>query len=350
MSTSAPFRLGFLLLPGFSMMDFAFALEPLRMANLLRERTLYRWYVCVAEEAPAVAGIGQGLAPDCTLSEAGPLDALLVCGGEGMVAEMGAATLQRLRELGRDGVVLGAIGGGVGMLAAAGLLEGYRAAVHWRMADALRARFPGLAVATELFVCDRDRLTCCGGTAALDMSLDLIGRQHGAALMQAISEAFVCEHLRGPNVPQPVPLHRHLGIRQPELLNAVALMQANLAEPLNLEEIARRLGVSLRKLERLFRRHLQSNPSRYYLELRLQQARKLLLQSTLPIAEVARACGFISAAHFSTAYQRQFGRRPVYERRLQAETRLPAIPPAMVAPHRAPERAYRNSVAAGGWR
>ena len=182
----------------------------------------------------------------------------------------------------------------------------------------LREEFPEVIVSPELFEIDRDRYTSSGGTAPLDMMLNLIHRQHGSHLAVAISEEFICERIRGRNDRQRVPLRLHLGTSQPKLVEAVSLMEANLEEPMNLDEIARHVRLSRRQLERLFQKHLHCVPTRYYLELRLARARQLLLQTPMTIVDVAFACGFVSAPHFSKCYRDYFGFPPRDERRMRA--------------------------------
>ncbi len=147
------------------------------------------------------------------------------------------------------------------------------------------------------------------------MMLNIVTRQHGGELAVAISEEFICERIRGRNDRQRVPLRLHLGTSQPKLMEAVALMEANLEEPMSLDELARHVQLSRRQLERLFQKHLNCVPTRYYLELRLARARQLLLQTSMSIVDVAFACGFVSAPHFSKCYRDFYGIPPRDERR-----------------------------------
>jgi transcriptional regulator GlxA family with amidase domain len=208
------------------------------------------------------------------------------------------------------------------LLARAGLLDGYRCTIHWENMASMREEFPGIIVSQELFEIDRDRYTCSGGTAPLDMMLNIISRHHGAQLAVAISEEFICERIRGRNDRQRIPLRLHLGTSQPKLMEAVALMEANLEEPMSLDELAQHVGLSRRQLERLFQKHLSCVPTRYYLELRLAKARQLLLQTSMSIVDVAFASGFVSAPHFSKCYRDFYGIPPRDERR----QRRPAEP------------------------
>jgi transcriptional regulator GlxA family with amidase domain len=177
-------------------------------------------------------------------------------------------------------------------------------------------------VTSELFEVDRNRFTCSGGTAALDMMLNMIALQHGQALATAVSEQIIHERIRDRHDHQRMALTARLGIRHPKLIAVVKTMEQNLEEPLDRAELARAAGLSSRQLERLFRKYLSRSPARYYLELRLNRARLLLLQTNLSVIDVALACGFVSASHFSKAYRDFFGKTPRKERA------VPFNPPA----------------------
>ena len=338
-------HIGFLLVPDYSMIAFASAVEPLRMANRLSGRELYRWSLFTVDGKPVVASNSIELPAQCAMPAARDCDLLLVCAGERVGDFAERLLLFCLRRLAREKIPLGAICTGSYLLAKAGLLDGYRSTIHWENMASLREEFPEVIVSPELFEIDRDRYTCSGGTAPLDMMLNLIHRQHGGHLAIAISEEFICERIRGRNDRQRVPLRLHLGTSQPKLVEAVSLMEANLEEPMSLDEIARHVQLSRRQLERLFQKHLHCVPTRYYLELRLTRARQLLLQTPMTIVDVAFACGFVSAPHFSKCYRDYFGIPPRDERRMrggpeprqEAERKVLALRPAFTAS--APPRA-----------
>ncbi len=202
-------------------------------------------------------------------------------------------------------------------LARAGLLDGYDCSVHWECLAAMQEAFPRVAMSTRLFSIDRNRFTSSGGTAPMDMMLHLIGREHGRELSAAISEMFIYERIRNEQDHQRVPLKHMLGTNQPKLQEIVALMEANLEEPIDLDELAVYVNVSRRQLERLFQKYLHCSPSRYYLKLRLIRARQLLKQTSMSIIEVASVCGFVSTPHFSKCYREYFGIPPRDERQGQ---------------------------------
>ena len=310
-------HIGFVLVPDFSFIAFASAIEALRMANRMSGRELYRWSLFSVDGHPVRASNAIELPTERAIPAARGCDLVLVCAGERVGDFAERLLLLCLRRLGREKIPLGAICTGSYLLARAGLLDGYRATIHWENMASLREEFPEVIVSPELFEIDRDRCTCSGGTAPLDMMLNLIHRQHGAPLAVSISEEFICERIRGRNDRQRVPLRLHLGTSQPKLMEAVSLMEANLEEPMSLDEIARHVRLSRRQLERLFQKHLHCVPTRYYLELRLARARQLLLQTPMTVVDVAFACGFVSAPHFSKCYRDYYGMPPRDERRMR---------------------------------
>ncbi len=312
----APAHFGFLMVPEYTIVTLTNAIAVLRMANRLREQPLYRWSCLTLSGEPVASSDGLRLIPDGAATEPLPLDILFVCGGYRPQAHCDRALLATLRGFAKRRVPVGALCTGTYILAAAGLLDGYRCAIHWENAEGLRNDFPKVQVSSGLFVVDRDRYTCSGGIASIDLMLNLVAAAHGPELTQEISAQFVLERVRTERDAQRPPLHYLIGAgQQPRLTDAVALMEANIEEPLTLAELAEYVGVSRRQLERLFQEHLHCTPSHYYHDLRLHRGRLLLLQTGAPIAEVADRCGFSTAAGFSRAYVERYGRRPRDERR-----------------------------------
>ena len=311
-----PREIVFALVPDYTFIAFSSAVEPLRMANRMSGERLYRWRIVSVDGKPAVCSNGLSVQVDGDLESVGSADLVIVCSGEHVRRHAGKPYLAWLRRLAQRRIPLGAICTGAYLLARADLLGGYRCTIHWEDLASLREEFPGVTITSELFEIDRDRYTCSGGIAPLDMMLNLIGGEHGSPLAVAISEEFICERIRGRNDQQRIPLKHRLGTSQPKLVEAIFLMEANLEEPMRLDELSRHVGLSRRQLERLFRRHVHCVPTRYYLELRLARARQLLLQTAKPIVDVAFACGFVSAPHFSKCYRDRYGVPPREERRL----------------------------------
>jgi transcriptional regulator GlxA family with amidase domain len=308
--TRLPLPVAFLLVPQFSMMSFASAVEPLRSANRMSGRTLYSWQILSPDGAPVSASNGIAIVPAGGIADAARSAMLVVCAGTGGHRFADAAVFGWLRRLDRQGLVIGGVSLGSYLLARAGLLAGCRCTVHWENLAAFAEEFPDLEVTNELFEIDRNRFTCSGGIAALDLMLDLIARQHGGELAKAVSEQFIQERIRDRHDCQRMALPARLGIRHPKLLAVIRRMEESIDEPLSQAKLAEAVGLSSRQLERLFRRYLDRTPTRYYLELRLARARLLLLQTDLSVLEVALACGFVSASHFAKCYREVYGRTP----------------------------------------
>jgi transcriptional regulator GlxA family with amidase domain len=304
---------GFLPLDQFSMIAFSNAVEVLRMANYLERAPLYRWSVLSAAGRPVAASNGLSL-PAAAPDHGDRPDIVFVCGGEALPQGHEDATLALLRALAADGVALGSLCTGGHALAAAGLLDGYRCASHWETLPALADAYPAVRFSYDLFVIDRDRYSCGGGIAPLDMMLDIIAPRVGAATIAGIADQFTHEHVRGHSEPQQVPLAQRLADARPALMEVAQLMEANLEEPLGLEELARLTQRSPRQLQRMFRQQLDTTPAQYYLALRLDKGRGLLRQSGLSLQAIAAACGFQSLVHFKRAYRERFQSAPSAER------------------------------------
>lgn len=314
-----PIRYGFLLLPRYSMIAFSSAIEVLRMANRLSGENLYEWPVYTLSGEPVAASNNMELKPDAPVSEARDLEVLFVCAGTRVSAMWSEELHKCLHALDKRKMSLGGLCTGTYLLAKAGLLDGYRCTIHWENIASLRETSPETVVTEELFEIDRNRYTASGGSAPLDMMLLLVKKRHGTKLAVSISEQFMCDRMRGEYDKQRVPLKLLIGSDQPKLTEAVELMESNLEELINLDDLASLVGVSRRQLERLFKKYLGCVPRRYYLDLRLKKARQLLLQTAGSISEIAIACGFVSASHFSKSYREMFGMSPREERQLQRQ-------------------------------
>lgn len=308
----------FLVVPNFTLMAYSSAVEPLRMANKLSGRELYKWNTITLNGLPTPSSSGVAIPGDFSAGDDLPEGALLVCGGVEIHRSNTSELQAWLKKAAKKFSPLGALCTGSFLLAESQLLDGYRCTIHWEHIATLRETHPNLVVSQELFEVDRDRYTCAGGVASMDMMLHLIRRQQGSELSAAISEQLICDRIRDKNDRQRIPLRHRLGTGQPKLLEAVSLMEANIEEPMALDELSRHIGLSRRQLERLFKTYLDCVPTRYYLQLRLERARQLLLQTSMPVVDIALACGFISAPHFSKCYRLIFGIPPREDRRRAA--------------------------------
>jgi transcriptional regulator GlxA family with amidase domain len=309
-----PQKIGFLLLNEFSLLAFASAIEPLRAANRQSNKQLFNWVISSASGAPAVASNGVEVRVDGNAAALQDCKMVFVCSGVNVRDNTDKNILNLIRRLDRNGAVIGAICTGTYVMAAAGLLDGRRCTIHWENIDGLSEEFPELDITNDLFEVDGTRVTCSGGTASLDMMLNLITQAHGAALATEVSDQFIHDRIREPTDRQRMELRSRLGVSHPKLLAVVKTMEDNLEEPLAQTDIARMTNLSTRQLERLFRKYLNTTPTRYYLNLRLARARHLLRQTSMSILSVALACGFVSASHFSKCYRECYGCTPRAER------------------------------------
>jgi AraC family transcriptional regulator, glycine betaine-responsive activator len=311
-------QLLFFLVPDFTMIAFTNAVEPLRLANREAGRRLYAWRLVSKDGAPVTASNGisvnvDAAMRDCEAAPGAPATVVL-CGGIGTERYNDRDVFAWLRRHDRHGAEIGALCTGAHALARSGLLDGHRCTIHWENMPGLAEAFPEIEVTGDLFEIDRKRFTCSGGAAAFDLMLHRIGLRHGGALAARISELCILDRIRRHDDRQRMPLPVRLGVHHPKLIRAVEIMEASIEEPLRQEALARRIGLSRRQLERLFRRHLGRTPAQFYLETRLERARHLIHQTDLPIMSVACATGFVSASHFSTCYRQMFGRTPRTER------------------------------------
>ena len=314
-------RLGFVLLPRFSLLALAGALDALAAANELLGDAVYAPHLITLDGQPARAACGIAVAATHALSAMPALDAVFVVADRPLpeAARDGHVPLHAaLRERAAAGATLGGIGTGAAVLAQAGLLNGHRATLHWPHVQPLAEAHADVVVSGRLYEIDRGRLSCAGATASLDLFIAWLGQRHGELRAQELVAHFGLERLRGRDEAQRAPVAARLGHGAPKLTEAVALMEANLGEPLPTDDIARLVGVSRRQLERLFKQHLDELPSRYYARLRLTRACRLLQQTSQSILQIGLSCGFASGSHFSNAYRTHFGHTPRDERSQRA--------------------------------
>lgn len=311
----------FFVVPDFSMLAFATAIEPLRLANRMAGYETYRWRLSSYDGNPVSASNGVTVDVNTSLEQERKLlsgkdrpSMVFVCAGTNVEKFENKSVYAWLREEHNRGVAVGGLCTGAHILAKAGLLSGKRCAIHWENLPGFAEQFPKAEVYADLFEADGNIYTCAGGTAALDMMLSLIGEDHDEGMINAICEQALTDRVRSHHDRQRLPLRARLGVQNTKILSIIEVMEANLTEPLSLPEIADFAGLSRRQIERLFRQHMGRSPARYYLEIRLDRARHLLVQSSLPIVEVAIACGFVSASHFSKCYRELYARSPQQER------------------------------------
>lgn len=316
---AAPRRYVFLLLDRFTMISFASAIEPLRLANRVAGQQIYSWHL-VGEQPPDVScSNGVRIGVDSGLIDCHRDDTILVCGGVDVAKTATRGVLGWLRREARRGVRIGALCTGAWVLADAGLLDGKRATIHWENQDGFAEKFPDTQLIRTVFVEDGNRLTASGGTAAIDLILRQISRDHGPGLAAQVADQMIHTSIRTEGDFQRLSIPTRIGVRHPRLAAIVARMEANLEDPISPARLALESGMSSRQLERLFSRYLGRSPKRYYMDVRLERARNLLTQTDLSVIEVALACGFTSAAHFSKCYRASFGTTPYRQRTPEPE-------------------------------
>ena len=303
-------RYGFLLLPEFPIYALIPAIEALRIANQNRGRKLYSWHLFSPDGRPIKSGNGMSVPVEAAMADVPWFPTMFICAGNHPMQYGTKRVLSWLRRLARHGAVLGAIDTGVFALAAAGLLEGYRVTLHWEALAMFRDRYPGIAASEQLYVIDRDRITCAGGNAALDLMLHLIARRHGPALAQIVANGFVAQRIRRDSEPQRMSAKHISGDSRAPFTRILHEMEDNLEAPLSAGELARRAGISLRALARILQDRVGESPMRYYRKLRLQAARNALFYSDIPIQGIATSCGFASPEVFSRSFRAYFGVSP----------------------------------------
>ncbi|MCY1394912.1 HTH-type transcriptional regulator CdhR [compost metagenome] len=309
----------FLLLPGFSAIGFISAVEPLRVANRFRG-ALYRWHVLSLDGGAVLASNGMSVNADAALEDLHKGATLLVVAGFEPLKMYTPVLHHWLRRLDHEGVALGGIDTGAFVLAEAGLLDGYRLTLHWEALDAFKESYPKLDATQELFEIDRRRITSAGGTASIDLMLDLIDQAHGPELAIQVSEQFVLGRIRPRQAHQRMQVASRYGINNKKLVQVIGQMEHNTELPLSTLVLAESINVTRRQLERLFRLHLNDTPSNFYLRLRLEKARQLLRQTDMSVLEVSIACGFESPSYFTRSYRARYARCPREDRHRERDT------------------------------
>ena len=310
-----PLHVVFALVEDFTHLAFSCGADPLRIANLISGQDLYRWSFASQDGVSARASNGAVTLVQHRFDALPACDRLFVLSGLGVEQADHRKLVAALRRADRTTRTrIGALCSGGWVLARAGLLAGRRAAIHWAFHDSFAETFPDVQLVRSVFVADDKYLTASGGTATADLMLHLIGQDHGTDLATAVADQMVYNAVREGSAGQRVSLQSRSGKRSHHLARAIARMRASLDDPVSPSVIADELGISTRQLERLFGQHLNTSPKRYYMELRLERARHLLVQTDLSTIEVALACGFDSTGHFSRVYRTAYGIAPTMQR------------------------------------
>lgn len=322
-------RFVFVLLDKFTMLSFSCAIEPLRLANYVAGKPLYTWKLAGENGKDVTCSNGATFKLDMGLEEVDREDVILVCGGIEVQKATTRPILNWLRREARRGNIIGGMCTGAYALAKAGLLDGKRATIHWENQDGFIEEFEEVKLTKSVFVMDGNRLTTAGGTSSIDLILKIIAADHGSDLANNVADLLIYSTIRTDQDTQRLSIPTRIGVRHPKLSQVIQMMEANIEDPLSPADLADQVNMSTRQLERLFRRYLNRSPKRYYMELRLQKARNLLMQTDMSVINVALACGFASPSHFSKCYRAHYNTTPYRERGTQGP--VGASPPTRLS-------------------
>jgi AraC family transcriptional regulator, glycine betaine-responsive activator len=313
-------RFVFLLLDKFTMINFAGAIEPLRLANHVTGEKMYTWVLCGEGGEEKTCSNGATFRLDFGLDEIDREDTILVCGGIEIQKTTTRPVISWLRREARRGVTIGGLCTGAYALAKAGLLDGKKATIHWENQDGFSEEFEDVRLTKSVFVMDGNRWSTAGGISSIDLMLKIIASDHGEDLANNVADLMIYSTIRTDQDTQRLSIPTRIGVRHPKLSQVIQMMEGNIEDPKSPADLAEDVGMSTRQLERLFRRYLNRSPKRYYMELRLQKARNLLMQTDMSVINVALACGFASPSHFSKCYRSHYNTTPYRERGTQGNT------------------------------
>ena len=308
-------EIGFLLVPDFPLVCLSSALDVLRHANNYAGRERYRYRTYSIGGQPVAASNGLEIQTGAVVADTATPSLLFVCAGIDPAKGDTPETRKWLRHLARNNTPLGGISAGGYILACAGLLDGYQCTVHWEDSAVFRETFPDLDLTDRVFVIDRDRFTCSGGAATIDMMLRIVAEDLGADIAAKIAEMMLVDRVRSTLDKQASAALYKAKSKSEPLARAIEAMEKNLESPLTMIELSRHIALTRRQLHRLFRQHTHQTPTDFYRDLRLRHARSLLHGTPAKIIDVAMAAGFGSHSHFTKVYRERFGVSPLKDRR-----------------------------------
>ena len=317
----SPRRFVFVLIENFTLLSFSSALDALRIANRMSGIKLYDWTFIGENEEFVSCSAGTQFKLDNSLIELHRDDTILLCGGTSIQESTTRKLIGWLRREARRGLIVGGLCTAAYPMAKAGLLDEKKATIHWENQDSFAEEFLEVELTKTVFVCDGNRYTTAGGTSSIDLLLKIIADEHGEELANAVADQMIYSSIRTDQDTQRLSVPTRIGVRHPKLSKVIQMMEINIEEPISPSILAKDVGMSTRQLERLFRRYLDRSPKRYYMELRLQKARNLLMQTDMSVINVALACGFASPSHFSKCYRAHYDTTPYRERGSHAAKR-----------------------------
>lgn len=321
-SDSGPRRFVFVLVNEFTLLSFAGAVDALRIANRASGRTLYEWTLMSEGGSDVTCSAGASFSVDSDLDDLRRDDIVIICSGVHVQSNCSPKLLSWLRREARRGVQVAGLCTASYIMAKAGLLADKRATIHWENHDSFAEEFDEVDLTKRIFVIDGPRMTAAGGTASMDLMLKLIAQQQGEEVANVVADQQIYTSIRTDRDSQRLSVPTRIGVRHPKLSEVIQRMESNIEEPVSPSILATDVGMSTRQLERLFRRYLNRSPKRYYMELRLQKARNLLMQTDMSVINVALACGFSSPSHFSKCYRSHYDTTPYRERGSQSGAHL----------------------------
>ncbi len=303
-------RLTMLVFSGASIMCVASAIDPLRAANRIAGRTVFDWTLVSADGEPPVTTSGLPVAVSGRFDPAARTDVLVAIGGFGTRYETASPLVSGFRRAAKSARAVGGVEAGAWLLARAGLLDGRAATTHWEDLEDFAASFPNADVRPDRYVIDGPVFTTGGASPTFDLMLHLVRSRLGMAVALDVASVFIYDQARAATDAQPLVSLGRLDGYDPRLAQAIRLMEAHVDRPLTVAAIARRVGLSARALELLFARSIGETPGAYYLRLRLNAARRLVLDTAEPMADIAARTGFSSGSSFSRAFKSGFGQPP----------------------------------------
>ncbi|UWQ06059.1 GlxA family transcriptional regulator [Aliiroseovarius crassostreae] len=316
--TNPSIRFVFVLVNEFTLLSFAGALDALRIANRAAGRNLYEWRLLGEGGETVCCSAGASFNLDGDLEELKRDDVVVICSGVNVQNNCSPKLLNWIRREARRGVQVAGLCTASYIMARAGLLSDKRATIHWENHDSFAEEFDDVDLTKRVFVIDGPRMTAAGGTASIDLMLKLIAQQQDEDIANVVADQQIYTSIRTDRDSQRLSVPTRIGVRHPKLSEVIQRMEGNIEEPISPSILASEVGMSTRQLERLFRRYLNRSPKRYYMELRLQKARNLLMQTDMSVINVALACGFSSPSHFSKCYRSHYETTPYRERGSQS--------------------------------
>ena len=308
------YKIGVLPLNGFALMSYASLVEPFRAANFLSEKKYYKVINFSESKEGTVSSSGFKILGDHYIGDTPELDIFFVIAGGDPFKYNNKNLYHWINKLAQNGVTIGGVSGGPIILVKAGLMKEHRMTVHWEHSPSLLEIANDIILEKSLYVIDRNRITCAGGTAPIDMVLAIVKKQQGTMFAQLVSDWFLHNEIRPSGGPQRSNLVNRVGTTNKFALSAIELMENHLADPLTLNQLAELNTVSKRQLNRIFKKYFDKGTMEYYRELRLDKAKNLLRNSSLSIAEIAHMTGFYSSSHFSSLFMNCFDIQPTQYR------------------------------------